>query len=629
MQGTEQAAGADPVDASGRQSSSASTVISEAGAEPFRLLFENSVDAVLLTDGDDRLLEANGAACEMFGFAREQMLGRRLSELVSAEPPDSTNPRVRELPHAGKTGMFRCVRPDHSVCIASYSVCRLEDARYLSILRDITAQRREQETATTELARQARLFDTVLSSIVDFAYVFDRGGRITYVNQALLTLWNRTLQEALGKNFHELGYPKELASRLQSQIQSVFDTGQPLRDETPFTSAAGSTGWYEYIFAPVFGSSGQVEAVAGSTRDITVWYKDKADKEELVRALEVERARLSEIFMQAPAFIAVLRGPQHVYERVNPPYVQILGGRELLGKSVREAIPEIEGQGFYELLDEVYRTGTPYIGKDIPITLRSKEEGAPPDQRFLDFVYQPLVEADGTVSGIFVHGVDLTERKSAEEALLHRQAEIEVLNHRLRRAMTETHHRVKNNLQLISALIDLQKQEGQETVPISQFVHLGHNIQALGIIHDILTLDAKSEGDTGAISVNGVLERFLPLLQSTFGDRRLILRLEEVFLPGKPATSVALIANEFVSNAIKHSQGDIELTLRVEDSTAFLEVCDDGPGFASDFDPETAAHTGLALVENIARYDLGARIDYKNRPEGGGRVVLTFPIASA
>ena len=123
-------------------------------------------------------------------------------------------------------------------------------------------------------------------------------------------------------------------------------------------------------------------------------------------------------------------------------------------------------------------------------------------------------------------------------------------------------------------------------------------------------------------------ERLLPILQGTLRGRRLLSSLEEVLLPGKQTTSLALVANELVSNAVKHGKGDVELTLHREGNIVTLEVCDDGPGFPEGFDPETAAHTGLDLIENIARYDLAAETFYRNRQEGGARVAISFSIPS-
>jgi PAS domain S-box-containing protein len=117
--------------------------------------------------------------------------------------------------------------------------------------------------------QQSRLFDTALSSTTDFNYVFDLGGRFTYVNLALAKLLERTAESMIGLNFFELGYPRHLAAVLQQQIQKVVTTKYFVRDETPFTSPSGKLGYYEYIFAPVIAEDGSVEAVAGSTRDIT------------------------------------------------------------------------------------------------------------------------------------------------------------------------------------------------------------------------------------------------------------------------------------------------------------------------------------------------------------------------
>ncbi|MEH2247697.1 ATP-binding protein [Nostoc sp.] len=138
-------------------------------------------------------------------------------------------------------------------------------------LADIT-ERKQAESAwrqiSVELERQLRKFDAIASSVPDFIYTFDLSGRFTYINQPLLDLLQKTSAEALGKNFFDLDYPTDLATTLQRQIQQVIETRQPLKDETPYTSAFGTQA-YEYIFVPLLGPNGMVEAVAGVTRDIT------------------------------------------------------------------------------------------------------------------------------------------------------------------------------------------------------------------------------------------------------------------------------------------------------------------------------------------------------------------------
>jgi signal transduction histidine kinase/CheY-like chemotaxis protein len=129
-----------------------------------------------------------------------------------------------------------------------------------------------------------------------------------------------------------------------------------------------------------------------------------------------ERDSLRGLFHQAPSFMCVLRGPDHVFELVNEAYRQLVGHRDLVGIPVSEALPEIAGQGFFELLDGVYREGKAFVGRNLPVLLQRTPEG-PLDQRYLHLVYQPIFEADGTVSGIFVDGFDVTHQKRAEDQL--------------------------------------------------------------------------------------------------------------------------------------------------------------------------------------------------------------------
>ena len=114
-----------------------------------------------------------------------------------------------------------------------------------------------------------------------------------------------------------------------------------------------------------------------------------------------------ELFQQAPGFVAFLRGPEHTFELVNAAYLQLVGHREIIGKTAREALPEVEGQGFFELLDQVYRTGVPYVGTAERGAFQY-EPGGPLTERFLDFVYQPIRDARGDVVGIFAQGQDVT-----------------------------------------------------------------------------------------------------------------------------------------------------------------------------------------------------------------------------
>ncbi len=167
--------------------------------------------------------------------------------------------------------------------------------------------------------------------------------------------------------------------------------------------------WFDLFYTPVFDSCGEVGGVLCTVVDVT----QRVAQE---RRLREETGLLRELFEQAPSFMAVLRGPRHVFELANPPYLRLVGGRDIVGKSVGDALPEIREQGFVALLDEVYATGVPYVGRQLKLHMLAEHGGAL-EVRYLDFVYQPLRDADGTVTGVFVEGIDVTEHILTEERL--------------------------------------------------------------------------------------------------------------------------------------------------------------------------------------------------------------------
>jgi signal transduction histidine kinase len=150
------------------------------------------------------------------------------------------------------------------------------------------------------------------------------------------------------------------------------------------------------------------------------------ERERAEAALRHSEAQLREIFRKAPALIAILRGPDHVYETANPLYLRLIGGRDILGKPLREARPELVGQGIEELMDRVYRTGEPYAATERRILLDRRDDGVL-DEAFVNFVYQPLLEADGSVSGILVHAVEVTDQVRARQQVEEQAAELEGL----------------------------------------------------------------------------------------------------------------------------------------------------------------------------------------------------------
>ena len=135
--------------------------------------------------------------------------------------------------------------------------------------------------------------------------------------------------------------------------------------------------------------------------------------------LLAERNHLRELFMQLPAAIGIMSGPEQRWSFVNPAYVRAVGrksDKDLLGKTVRESLPELKDQGFFDLLDQVYRSGVPFVGTEMKVKLDRVASGLP-EEAFFNFIYQPVRNAAGAVEAIFVHAVEVTDHVLARRTM--------------------------------------------------------------------------------------------------------------------------------------------------------------------------------------------------------------------
>jgi PAS domain S-box-containing protein len=220
------------------------------------------------------------------------------------------------------------------------------------------------------------------------------------------------------------------------------------------------------------------------------------------RAAEAAEARLASVFRQAPAFICVLRGPDHFVEMANDAFYQLVGFRDLVGRPLLEALPEAREQGFLEVLDRVLETREPFVGTEVPITVQPSPHAAPVE-RVVTFVYQPLMEADGSCSGVFVHGVDMTEQVHARRELESVRLEADEARHRAEEAnmarsqfLTMMSHELRTPLNAIGGYAQLLVLGVRGPVTRDQQADLAR-IQAaqqhlLGLINSVLNF-AKLE----------------------------------------------------------------------------------------------------------------------------------------
>ena len=169
--------------------------------------------------------------------------------------------------------------------------------------------------------------------------------------------------------------------------------------------------YWTYGYSPI-GDDSRPSGVGG----VLVVCVETTERVLAEQRLSAQNNRQQRLFEQAPGFIAILRGPEHTFEFVNESYKRLAGNRDFIGKPVRQALPDVEGQGFFELLDKVYATGERFVAWQTPLNVQTVPDG-PLEERFLDFIYEPVTDEHGNVTGIFVQGHEVTEQKRAEAAL--------------------------------------------------------------------------------------------------------------------------------------------------------------------------------------------------------------------
>ncbi|HEX4683645.1 MAG TPA: ATP-binding protein, partial [Gemmatimonadaceae bacterium] len=243
----------------------------------------------------------------------------------------------------------------------------------------------------------------------------------------LLLIYNDAYTQVLGaKHPDALGRPgsdvwREIWPTIGSWFDDIRAGGPPVYQEDARFLMERSGGppdeaWFTFSLSPVRDDAGEVIAFYNVATETTSRIEAERAVEAARTAAERAERYLREIFAQAPAFLAVLRGENHVFDFVNDAYRRLIGNRDVIGKAVVEAVPEVVGQGFIELLDGVLRTGEPFVGRETPIMLQ-RRPGAQPEEAFLDFIYQPLTDANGARIGIVAHGSDVTDSVRAREEI--------------------------------------------------------------------------------------------------------------------------------------------------------------------------------------------------------------------
>lgn len=411
-------------------------------------------------------------------------------------------------------------------------------------------------------------FETLFERSPNPYMVLDRDLRFVRVNDAYLDVTMRERDELIGTKLFD-SFPADEGSEsytlLKGSLDRVLETGE--RDEIALIrydierpDGGMEERYWSATHTPLHDADGNVTLILQHTVDVTELHnlrqmRDEAGLMERANAVQsryldiaAQAQEMMDLFEQAPGFISVLRGPDHEVVMANATTRRLVGGRELVGQKLAQAIPELPGQGFLDLLDSVLATGEAFVGKRRKVELDTGGTGET-EERYIDFVYQPIFAPDGSASGVFVLGHDVTEEVAAAD--------------RQKLLIHELNHRVKNTLAIVQGLVSqsFRSVEGAEGALKS----FDARLHALSAAHTLLT-----ESNWEKAEMRGIIEASI---KATAGANvtRFDLDGPHCILPPQMAVSLAMMVHELSTNAIKHGalsneMGRISVDWQVEKS---------------------------------------------------------------
>jgi PAS domain S-box-containing protein len=562
--------------------------------ELYRDLFENATDLIQSLDTEGRFLYVNNAWKKALGYKEDELPNMNILEVVHPEDRASFASIRQRLLAGEDVGPYsaRFITKDgRTILVRGSSTVRTESGTPVAtrgIFRDITDENNALEQVAEHLAKQRALFE----SSDHMFWTVDRRVALTSFNRGYAEMIERLYGTRPELN-KDLNQPRK---RFASEAYHAFwegkyaeaFSGKAIRFETDLRDKDGHRVCNEIFLSPVFGSDGTVEEVFGIGHEIT----EQKNAEDLVRE---QAARLKAIFENSANMMIWTLDRDLRITSFNEHFRE--SNQRELGVHINV------GDDLIDLLKERFADKRPAT---IMAKLRAAINGEPQqfeselrgtDRNIWTENFLNPIMVDGKVTEISCLAYGITDKKEAEAKLLDNLHEKEVL-------LKEVHHRVKNNLQIISSIFNLQKQYVDEHPRTLELLRDSQDrIRSMSFIHESLYQTKNFSHVDLATYIDG-LSRNLMMSYSLSGKIELIKDLQPVELVLDQAIPCGLILNELISNALKHAfpaqeSGSISITLKSDGPKVRITVTDSGPGLPPGFDVDRDANLGLQLVYTL------------------------------
>jgi PAS domain S-box-containing protein len=560
--------------------------------EKYRDLFQNANDAICIVDSDLKYKDVNNKTVEMFGYTKEELLNMSVYDLIPCEQIPISEIEFDELRKKGsyekfvgkartKNGRLIDVEVSSSVIKEGGNIIGSRD-----IIRDVT-ERAQNEEALRESEERYR---TIIEYSNDMIWTLDNEGCFLFFNKRSEEITGYRLEDWKGKSFAPLISEKDLPNVIE--IFHKIMEGQSQQYEVVVKNKDGSDLIISVNTAPIY-SKGKVVGTVSFGRDIT----DRKRAEDVIKESEI---RLQSI-MDNSSTVVFLKDIHGRYITVNRRYEELfhVNRNEVVNKTDYDIFPR-------EFADKFRRHDGQVLEKLCSIEM---EEEVPQEDGLHTYISVkfPLLSPEGKPYAVCGISTDITERKKAQEQIEKSLKEKEVL-------LREVYHRVKNNMQIITSLLNLQSRYARDGEYREMFRESHNRIKSMSLVHEKL----YQSKDLSTIDFKEYIKDIAKGLFLSYGANKgkilLVMDINNISLNINTAIPCGLIINELVTNSLKHAfpegkEGEIKISVHsMNENTIELVVGDNGIGIPEDVDFKTTESLGLQLVTMLSENQLHGKI---------------------
>ncbi|EKQ51854.1 MAG: PAS domain S-box [Methanobacterium sp. Maddingley MBC34] len=555
----------------------------------YRHIFENAMEGIFQSTPEGKYISVNPAFARIGGFdSPEDMIDSVPNIKDLYVHPEDRDQLIEQLQNQEGVNNFETEikRKDGSLIWITTNVMAVRDKngklKYLqgSII-DISQRKHVEEI----LRRKEEKLRLIIDSSQDFIYSYDMQGRFTSANKSISEEMKINQDEIIGKTHRELGFPEKICKEWDDLHGRVHENNSTVTVFTSTTMPGDQIRDYEVVLNPLHDRNGNIIGISGITRDVT-------ERQKAEEALKESEEKYRALFESDPDYTILLGWDGYLLD-VNPAATQITGlsKEELVGNHFMDLtiFPEEELSSHKEMFSHFINDKTI----------------APYESRIYDYegkirwieIKQTSIKKDGEISYILLICSDITQRKKAENEIRDSLKEKEVL-------LQEIHHRVKNNMQIISSLLNLQKQYVDEEEAVNVLMESQNRVKSMAMIHEKLYQSHNLTSINISDYVKSLVKDLFSSYSTPASQIKALIEIDDVKLNIETSVPCGLIISELVSNSLKYAfpsgrEGEISLSLKSHGKRYELIISDNGIGFPEDIDFKNTESLGLQLVNSL------------------------------